>query len=243
VRRPDLIAELSNLVVDLSGLVARPCVGELTALCETARLAFGAAAVSVAVREGDVLRYRSAAGAGAQQTVGTELPVQRGIAGFVVLSRQALAVDRPADDPRFAQDVAERTGYIPGSLLVVPVDGESGDAVGALSILDRSATAADALELASAFARQAGPIVDAMNAAAGAGRVILMSIVDAARQAEPSVGDALARATKRLPEADAEIAQVARFLAAMRRLDESTRSRVTSLIGEMIELAAPRRHR
>ena len=44
----------------------------------------------------------------------------RGLAGYVAVSGQALAIDEPASDPRFARDVAERTGYVPQTLLLVP---------------------------------------------------------------------------------------------------------------------------
>ena len=78
MRRADLIAQLGGLAVDLDSLVAPTARGdELTVLCGTARLAFGAAAVSVAALDGELLRFRSASGEGADIIVGTEFPVSR----------------------------------------------------------------------------------------------------------------------------------------------------------------------
>ena len=82
--------------------------------------------MSVAHVEHDHLRYVAAAGRGADAIVGTELPLGRGLAGYVAASGQALAIDEPASDPRFARDVAERTGYVPQTLLLVPVAGRDG---------------------------------------------------------------------------------------------------------------------
>jgi GAF domain-containing protein len=242
MRRADLITQLAGLAVDLDSVAApRAREEELTALCTTAQLAFGAAAVSVAVLEGDTLRYRSASGQGADVIVGTELPVSRGIAGYVALTGQALAVDRPADDPRFARDVAERTGYVPASLLVVPIDGSSGETAGVLSVLDRSVSSADALELATAFARQAAPIVETTEAAAVLGRVVFGAVVDAARSADRNLAAALARSVRRLPHPDGELAGIAGVLTALRQVDASTRTRIVALVNDIIELAAPRR--
>ncbi len=242
MRRADLIAQLAGLAVDLDA-VAAPAAPheELTALCTTARLAFGAAAVSVAVLEGDTLRYRSASGRGADVIVGTELPVSRGIAGYVALTGQALAVDRPADDPRFARDVAELTGYIPASLLVVPIEGSSDETAGVLSVLDRSMSSGDALELATAFARQAAPIVAATEVGAAVGRVVLAAVVDAARSADPDLAAALARSVRRLQHPNDDLAGIASMLAAFRQVDTATRSRIIALVNEITDLAAPRR--
>ena len=123
MKRADLIDRLAGLAVDLDAVTAPPePTAELTMLCESARLAFGAAAVSVSALADGVLTFLASSGAGADLVVGTEMPVSRGIAGYVAVTGQAMAVDRPTDDPRFARDVAERTGYVPDSLLVVPVD-------------------------------------------------------------------------------------------------------------------------
>jgi GAF domain-containing protein len=99
---------------------------------------FEAAAASLAVVEeatGELV-YRSAWGAGAEEVVGLRLPAGSGIAGAVVAEREGIAVPSCREDPRFAVRIAEGTGYVPYTMLVVPLVRDA-DAIGALSVLDR----------------------------------------------------------------------------------------------------------
>lgn len=135
----------------------------LQALVDDAREAFGAAACSLATLDEDTgdLTYVAASGAGADRIVGVRLPVTRGIAGWVAVSGQPLAVSDLAGDRRFARDVAEATAYVPDALLVVPIPGP--DAVlGVLSILDRNTARPGAerdLERAAGFAARAAELL------------------------------------------------------------------------------------
>ena len=92
MRRTDLIHQLGALTEQLEPVLL-PTAGieHLQALCLTARLSFGAVAVSVAARHDDVLRYVASSGPGADAIVGTELSVSRGIAGYVALTGLSLA--------------------------------------------------------------------------------------------------------------------------------------------------------
>lgn len=110
----------------------------LTALCAIARWSFGAAAVSVAVVDDDGLTYVAAEGASGEAIVGTQLRPGQGIAGFVAATGQSITVHDLAQDPRFARDVAERTGYIPRSIQCVPFHDTDGDVAGVISLLDRT---------------------------------------------------------------------------------------------------------
>jgi hypothetical protein len=81
------------------------------------------------------LVYQSAWGAGAREVVGMRLEPGQGFAGAVLKSGQGEACDC-RNDPRFAARIAEGTGYVPYTMLVVPLTrGE--EPIGALSILDR----------------------------------------------------------------------------------------------------------
>ena len=53
----------------------------------------------------------------------------------MIESGQAEACDT-RNDPRFASQIAAGTGYVPYTMLVVPLK-QGGEAIGALSILDR----------------------------------------------------------------------------------------------------------
>ena len=110
----------------------------LEAVAHTAAGVFGAAAASLCLIDETTgeLVYQSAWGAGAREIVGVRLPPGRGIAGMVVKSGVGEAIPDCAVDPRFAAGVAGGTGYVPYTMLVVPLR-RGGRAIGALSILDR----------------------------------------------------------------------------------------------------------
>jgi hypothetical protein len=64
------------------------------------------------------------------------IPAGQGIAGWVLASGQPIELSDVTHDPRFARDVAERTGYVPRSILAMPVEG-SQQTLGVLEVLDR----------------------------------------------------------------------------------------------------------
>lgn len=109
----------------------------LVVLCELARWSHGAAAVSVAVVTDDGLEYVASSGAGAAEIVGTVLSAGQGLAGFVAATGQSLAVRDAVADPRFARDVAERTGYVPTAIQITPILDVDGEVAGVISMLDR----------------------------------------------------------------------------------------------------------
>jgi hypothetical protein len=103
----------------------------------TAAGVFDAAACSVALtdRATGELVYQSAWGAGAREIVGIRLPPGKGIGGAVAASGDPEAVDC-RNDERFQAQIAEGTGYVPVSMLVVPLK-RGDDTIGVLSLLDR----------------------------------------------------------------------------------------------------------
>jgi hypothetical protein len=110
----------------------------LEAVAHTAAGVFGAAAASLCLIDETTgeLVYQSAWGAGAREIVGVRLPPRAGIAGMVVEAEAGEAIPDCTVDPRFAATIASGTGYVPYTMLVVPL--RRGDrAIGALSILDR----------------------------------------------------------------------------------------------------------
>ena len=100
----------------------------LTGIVAATRERLGAAACSVALLEGDELVFRAAAGVGAAEVIGVRLPVGRGIAGWAVASGQAIAVADVHVDRRFDRETAASTGFLPTSILAVPVEDDDGPA-------------------------------------------------------------------------------------------------------------------
>lgn len=109
----------------------------LRSLTVLGRGLFDAAACSIALLDDDEshLTFVAASGAGADRIVGVQLPVNRGIAGWVVSSGQPIGLDDVRSDARFDIDVAQATGYVPRSILAVPIDGPR-DTLGVLQLLD-----------------------------------------------------------------------------------------------------------
>ncbi len=110
----------------------------LEAVVHAAAGVFEAAASSIALLDpGDGhLTYVAAWGAGASETLGLELTRGEGIAGAAAESGKAQIVPRCRTDSRFAVQVARSTGYVPYTMLVVPLR-RAGATIGVLSLLDR----------------------------------------------------------------------------------------------------------
>jgi hypothetical protein len=110
----------------------------IEAVVRTAAGVFEAAAASIALVDQTTseLVYQAAWGAGAREIVGVRLAPGVGIAGAVVQSGAGTAVPECRSDPRFAAQVAAGTGYVPHTMVVVPLKrGER--TLGVLAVLDR----------------------------------------------------------------------------------------------------------
>ncbi|MGA2926410.1 MAG: protein kinase, partial [Solirubrobacteraceae bacterium] len=110
----------------------------MEAIVHTAAGVFGAAAASICLVDQTTgeLVYQSAWGAGAREIVGVRLPPGTGIAGSVIDTGVGEAVPDCHTDPRWAARIAAGTGYVPYTMLVVPLQRRT-QVIGVLSILDR----------------------------------------------------------------------------------------------------------
>jgi GAF domain-containing protein len=137
----------------------------LRAITEAAVLVLRAEAASIALHEPDTdrLLIRVAAGRQGAAAIGLTFPASTGIAGYVFTTGQPLAVSDVTADPRFDRATAETTGYVPGSILAVPILDDSGS-IGVLEVLDSRAEGSNQLrdlDVASVFARQVAITVKA----------------------------------------------------------------------------------
>ncbi|HKE80002.1 MAG TPA: protein kinase [Solirubrobacteraceae bacterium] len=110
----------------------------MEAIVRTAAGMFDAAACSIALTDpanGDLV-YEAAWGAGAAEVVGLRLAPGVGMAGAVVQSGEGAVVPECRKDPRFAHQVAAKTGYVPYTMVVTPLI-RDGETIGVLSLLDR----------------------------------------------------------------------------------------------------------
>ncbi|MFH1086258.1 MAG: GAF domain-containing protein [Chloroflexota bacterium] len=136
----------------------------LESIVEGAARIFGAAAASIALVDEPTrtLHFVVAYGAGRDAVVGQRIPLGQGIAGYVAMSGQPLAISDVQRDPRFAQGFASATGYVPRSILAMPLlSGER--IIGVMEVLDKIAAPSFGLrdmELLGLFARQAAIAID-----------------------------------------------------------------------------------
>lgn len=130
----------------------------LDALAGAAVTGLEAQAASIAIHDPGTGRlvFVAAAGPAAGEVVGLAIDADVGIAGYAFSTGQPLAIADTANDPRFDRSVAEATGYVPSTLLAVPLADADGT-VGVLEALDRRGgtfTLRD-LDVAAALARAA----------------------------------------------------------------------------------------
>ncbi|HEY3182850.1 MAG TPA: GAF domain-containing protein [Gaiellaceae bacterium] len=183
----------------------------LQSIVEVARAIFGARASSVFLLDeaADELVFAAVAGEGSESLVGKRLPSSTGIAGWVLASRTPLVLEDVQNDPRFARDVAERTGFVPKGLMAAPLLHED-RALGVLQVLDRPQRARFSLqemELLGLFANQAAIALDLL-ASARLARAVL--------EGEP-----------------AEVGAVARVAAALDALEGDKREAGMRLVAEL----------
>jgi GAF domain-containing protein len=145
----------------------------LQALVEMTRSVFAAKACSIMSHDEPAreLVFEAVAGEGAGTLVGQRIPANTGVAGWALASEEPLAIADVKQDPRFARDVAESTGFVPTNLAVYPLlHGER--SLGVLSVLDQGISEKVGLADMNVLARIA-------NHAA-----TLLALVLAARRAE-----------------------------------------------------------
>ncbi len=144
-----------------AGTIATPVSHDqlLRLIVETAAHVISAQSASLFLidEEAQELVFEVALGPKAEEVQHHRVPLGHGIAGLVALSGQPMAVSDASQDPRQASDIAKAVGYVPESLLCVPLF--YGDRViGVLELLDKideqSFSVAD-LEALGLFANQA----------------------------------------------------------------------------------------
>jgi GAF domain-containing protein len=141
----------------------------LQSIVDVARAIFGAKASSIFLLDSatDELVFEAVSGEGEGDLVGMRIPSSTGIAGWVLVTGQPIVVNDLQQDPRFARQAAERTGYVPEGLMAVPlVNGES--TLGVLQVLDRATDRSHSLgeiDLLILFANQAAIGLDLLQTA------------------------------------------------------------------------------
>jgi transcriptional regulator with GAF, ATPase, and Fis domain len=149
-----------------------------------------AASLFVLDEERSELIFQVALGDKAESVKQFRVPLGRGIAGYVAATGQPIAIADAAQDPRFARDIGQAVGYIPKTILCVPLY-LNGRVIGVLEMLDKagaaSFSAAD-MDLLVRFANLAALALDQSRLMADFGRLfrtLLTEAVQAGGLTEP----------------------------------------------------------
>jgi GAF domain-containing protein len=222
----------------------------LTALAGVVVAALGCQAASIALHEPatDRLVFRAASGPAAGDIVGVALEPGVGIAGYALTSGQPLAVADVTADPRFERSIAEASGYVPTSLLAVPIFDATG-AIGVLEALDGrgGSFSLHDIDLATAVA-------EAIAAALGRGRVghdvrtlletSLRDLTGTPTADADAAFDALvSRAMASLPDADDSTWRLADRIARLREADPESIDLAVDWLDALLRHALPGRRR
>jgi len=159
-REIDRLREALRLAAT-AGIIGSPVTHSrlLEMIVETGARVIGARAGALFLLDEDrnELSFEVAIGAKAEAVKKFRVPVGHGIAGLVAASGQAIAIADAGSDPRLASDVADSVGYVPQTLLCVPLF-YGNRIIGALELLDkeggRTFSASD-IEALALFANQA----------------------------------------------------------------------------------------
>jgi len=201
---------------DLNAAVAAGVLGSeerfrelLRSVVEVARAIFGAKASSVLLLDEaeSELVFEAVVGEGEETLLGQRFPSGTGVAGWVLATQTPLVIEDVTRDPRFAQDVAQDTGYVPQGLMAVPLLHEE-RALGVLEVLDRTTKfTLQEMELLGLFAAQAALALD---------------LLQRAREAEAAL------------RGDGRLAIVARVAAALEARDDEAGVRLLAALEEIL---------
>jgi GAF domain-containing protein len=179
-----LYEQLARLVqaIDVTGkaVLPRSDLELLQSIVDAAARIFGAAAASIALvdKQELMLEFRVAYGAGNQSLVGMRIPVDKGIAGYVAMTGQPIAISDVRKDTRFNQDFAKSTGYVPSSILATPLLFEE-RVIGVMEVLDKISAPSFGLQdmdLLGIFARQAALAIHQSQEAQGLSEALVRGL-------------------------------------------------------------------
>jgi signal transduction protein with GAF and PtsI domain len=242
----DLLRELAQLADEL-GPALSPAGHKplLKSIIDTTKMLFGAAACSIALLDddGETLEFFVASGAGESDVTGMRMPATQGIAGWVITSGQPISVDDVQRDPRFARNVAESTGYVPTSILAMPLETDR-DVIGVISVLDRESAGEGAgirdMELLAPLARQAALAIENSRVFTHLGQALFSSAADAA---EGDLAQALREVAGRSTEPTADMAAIAALFRDLARAGPDERRLATGILQDFLTYATNKNRR
>lgn len=240
--------ELRDLLQALEGAgrATLPLSNEalLRSIVEAAARIFQAAAASILLvdeAEG-VLVFKVATGASGHDLTGMRFPLDQGIAGYVAMTGQPIATSNVEQDPRFHRDFAVSTGYVPRSILAMPlISGER--TLGVMEVLDKidaPSFGMQDMELLGLFASQAALAIEMSQGMERMGEALLSGLLELAQSSGVSVSEELETLLQSTsdPSKRNDMLEMAATLNQFNRLGEKERSialKVLAAFAEYVE--------
>ena len=136
----ELTARLQQLIetVDVARMMTEPFIDSIDKLLRVSAANMKSEEASVLVREGSGgdLRFLTAIGKVADRLTGMTIPAGKGIAGFVLISGQPMAVTDVGEEHTFYAEVDRQTGYSTQTILATPLRFD-GEVIGVLEYINR----------------------------------------------------------------------------------------------------------
>jgi GAF domain-containing protein len=245
MQKENPFSHLASLANELGPALVPPGHDELLeSIAETARSLFGAQACSIAMleeegEEEERLAFRVAVGRAAESVRDLTIASTQGIAGFVVRSGQPLVLEDVQKDPRFASSFADQTGYVPNSIVAVPLETDRG-VLGVLEVLDPdgdSVARTRGMELLGHFAHLAALALESARVFASLGQTLFRVAAQAAED-NADLAAAFEEASSSARHADGELAELAEIFVEVRRLGPDERRTATSILLSFLRYAA-----
>ena len=163
----------------------------------------------------------------------------KGIAGWAIASGQSITISDAPSDPRWAADVAAKTGYTPSSVFAIPLESDAG-MMGVMEILDAEEgrdQAHDESRLVSSLAYQAAVAIETTRLFSDLGRVLFRAAANAAGDADGDLKAALERTAERSRGTTKELAELLELFHEIGRLGPDERAAATDLLYTFLEYA------
>jgi GAF domain-containing protein len=237
----DLLAEIARRVAIAGRLLPAGTTAVLRSVVDATVVLFDAEAASLALYDqaSGTLVFEVAAGSQGDAVVGVSIAPDSGVAGYVFTTGQPLALSDVANDSRFGRATAEQTGYVPRSLVAVPLIDEEGT-IGVLEVLDkRSGQAFDLrdVELAGVFAHQAAVAIRTSRLERETRSLLRSSLVALAADRASDVDDLVERAVREVDDDDDPIWRLVDQIARLRTVAPGDIELMSDLLAVLVARA------
>jgi GAF domain-containing protein len=243
--------ELQHLVqaLEAAGRASLPLSNDalLRSIVEAAARIFQAAAASILLlnEAESVLEFKVATGAANQDLVGMRIPLDQGIAGYVVMTEQPIAISNVEQDARFNRDFAESTGYVPRSILAMPLTSE-GRVLGVMEVLDKidaPSFGMQDMELLGMFARQAAQAIEMSQGMERLGEALVAGLKRLSLAPQDEASGELIAILQEAPESirREDLLELATLFNGFSRLGEEERKAGLKILAALAEYGQSRR--